>query len=303
MSLLQRYSLRSAHLIGKGMESQVYALDDMHVLKIYHRATPFTHLQTLQIFYHHLDARDLPYSLPLIEKIEQEDGNLYTIEKRLYGRNMEQVSREVDAPALERMLRRYIEALHAFSQVAFTASLTQYKLFDEKGISPIGRGDWHTFLARYVHQRVEETPCLNRDVVALSDKLKRLDQILSQPYTGKLSVIHGDFYPGNLLVDEDLHVTSLLDFGLFTMFGDHLFDVATACVFFDMYDQLSQNIRQRLLSLAAETYGVYIMGVLYRYILIYSLLSANIYAPDCSDGHYQWCVANLNHRVYWDEIR
>ena len=303
MSLLQHYFLEITDLIGKGMETEVYALDDTRVLKVYHRITPLTHLQTLQNFYRHLDARDLPYSLPLIEKIEQKDGNLYTIEKRLYGRNMEQVSQEVDAPALERMLRRYIEALHTFSQVAFTAPLTQYKLFDEEGISPTGRGDWHTFLARYVRQRVKETPCLNRDVVALSDKLKPLDRILSRPYTGKLSVIHGDFYPGNLLVDEDQHVTSLLDFGLFTMFGDHLFDVATACAFFDMYDQLGQNIRQRLLTLAAETYGANVMGVLYRYILIYSLLSANIYAPDCSDGHYQWCVANLNNRVYWEEVR
>ena len=32
---------------------------------------------------------------------------------------------------------------------------------------------------------------------------------------------------------------------------------------------------------------------------LYSLLAANTYAPDCSDGHYRWCVDNLNTEDYW----
>ena len=297
-------SLHTKHLLGRGMEAHVYALDEARVIKIYQRLTPLDHLQSLQHFYNNLDTKAIPYALPRIEKISREDERLYTIEKRLYGRNMEHVSREVDAPTLEHLLHRYLEALQGFSAVIFTSPLTHYKLFDEYSISETGQGDWHTFLARYIRRRVEVTrPCLRRDVRGLSDKLHLLNQILSHPYTGKYSVIHGDFFPGNLLVDENLNITGLLDFGLFTMFGEHLFDVATACVFFDMYDQLGQNIRQRLLTLAQKTYGPSVLGILYRYILIYSLISANIYTPDCSDGHYQWCVENLNNPVYWEEIR
>jgi aminoglycoside phosphotransferase (APT) family kinase protein len=285
------------------MESQVFALDETHILKIYHRAPPLSHLQTLQHFYEHLDTHSLPYALPQIKEIGTENGQFYVIEKRLEGRNLEQVTQEGDATALDQILGRYLQALHAFSRVTYTAPVTQYKLFDETSLSHVTRGDWHAFLKRYLEQRLAETPCLQKDVANLDEKLARLFRILSQPYPGKLSVIHGDFFPGNLLVDESGSVTSLLDFGLFTMFGDHLFDVATGCVFFDMYDQLGQNIRQRLLTLAAEIYGTPATGVLYRYILIFSLIAANIYAPDCSDGHYQWCVANLNTPEYWDNLQ
>jgi len=42
----------------------------------------------------------------------------------------------------------------------------------------------------------------------------------------------------------------MLDFGLFTMNGDFLFDIATGRVFFDMYDELKAHICERYLDLA-----------------------------------------------------
>jgi hypothetical protein len=104
------------------------------------------------------------------------------------------------------------------------------------------------------------------------------------------------------LIDNDQHVTALLDFGLLTMYGDPLFDIATGWVFFDMYDELKLNIRERLLSLVLQKLGSHIRGWLYRYVFLYSIISANTYSPTCADGHYQWCVANLNNQEYWNTI-
>ncbi|MCB9135949.1 MAG: aminoglycoside phosphotransferase family protein [Anaerolineales bacterium] len=299
----KQFNIEQAMSLGQGMEARVFALDKSRVLKIYHRPPHLSHLKTLKHFYEQLNAQDFPLVLPLIHEIGVENEQVYVIEKRLYGKNMEQVTREVNPVVIEQMLGKYIQALYAFSRITYKTPITQYKLFDEKGISQVKDGDWHSFLKRYIAQRVGETPCFQHHVSKLGEKLERLEQILSMPYTGPLSPIHGDFFPGNLLIDESLKVTSLLDFGLFTMFGDHLFDVATGCVFFDMYDQLGLNIRQRLLSLAAEVYGASVIPILHRYILIFSFISANIYAPDCSDGHYAWCVANLNHPIYWDTLQ
>ncbi|MEZ4675028.1 MAG: hypothetical protein R2932_12375 [Caldilineaceae bacterium] len=44
--------------------------------------------------------------------------------------------------------------------------------------------------------------------------------------------------------------------------------------------------------------GETIRPLLYRYLL-YSFLSANTYSAECTDGHYAWCVANLNNAGYW----
>lgn len=140
---------------------------------------------------------------------------------------------------------------------------------------------------------------LPRDVTDFGQKLARVQASLARPYTGPVRVIHGDFFPGNLLVDDGGQVAGLLDFGLFTMAGDPLFDLATAWVFFDMYDERRADLRGQLLDAILQQYGAEVRGSLYRYVLIYSLLSANVYAPDCTDGHYRWCVDNLNNPVYW----
>ena len=125
---------------------------------------------------------------------------------------------------------------------------------------------------------------------------------MNQPYDGAYTLIHGDIFPDNVLVAPDGRPLALLDFGLFTMYGDPLFDAATAWVFFDMYDELEANIRGRLLPFFLNLLGTEAVGKLYRYVLLYSLLSANTYATDCSDGHYRWCVANLNTEAYWKRI-
>lgn len=86
------------------------------------------------------------------------------------------------------------------------------------------------------------------------------------------------------------------------MYGDPLFDLATGWVFFDMYNEFKANLRERYLSIILETLGKNICGKLHRYVLFYSIISANTYSPTCADGHYQWCVANLNNQEYWNNI-
>jgi aminoglycoside phosphotransferase (APT) family kinase protein len=208
------------------------------------------------------------------------------------------------APAeMERMMQTYLSAVLALQSIPMPPDVRQYKLFDEHGVSLRSHGDWHTFLARWLTQKMTSlTPYFQRDVSSFPLKLVQMLDLLAQPYTGSYCLVHGDFFPGNLLVDQQNEVTALLDFGLFTLWGDPLFDVATAWVFFDMYDDLKADLRQRLLEVILARLGEGVRGRLYRYVLIYSLLSANTYAPDGSDGHYRWCVANLNHQPYWDEM-
>jgi len=133
--------------------------------------------------------------------------------------------------------------------------------------------------------------------------VQQLHTVLDQPYRGDERLIHGDFFPGNLLLNDEHEITALLDFGLLTMYGDYLFDIATGWVFFDMYDELRAQVRDRYLAVVLDTLGERVRGRLYRYVLIYSILSANTYSSNCADGHYQWCVANLNNHPYWQAIK
>ena len=181
--------------------------------------------------------------------------------------------------------------------------MDRYQLFDPHNISLRTNGDWHQFLDNYLTLKLPHVrPYLLQDVPQLETKVKQLRAIPAQPYQDEYHLIHGDFFPGNLLVNQEHQITALLDFGVLTMYGDYLFEIATSWIFFDMYDELKANARERYLALILTALGEQVRGILYRYVLIYSLLTANMYAPKCTDGHYRWCVANLNNAEYWQAI-
>jgi fructosamine-3-kinase len=270
------------------------------VLKLYFGTVNLADLQTLKTFYDSLDRQKLPYALPTIHAIEQIDSVLVSIEQRLDGRPM---SAQLSFPApahLDELMTRYLTAGLALSQLEAPLDFIRYKLFDPTGLSQRLHGDWHQFLDRYLHHKLTAVrPYLSRDVIDFETKVNKLRSILAQPYPGDHRLIHGDFCPPNLLLDSDNRVTALLDFGLLTMYGDPLFDLATGWVFFDMYDELRAQVRQRYLTLLLAQLGTSRRGRLYRYVLYYSVVGANAYSSTCQDGHYQWCVDNLNRPDYW----
>jgi len=292
---------RVTAFLGGGMEAQAYACEYDRVLKLYNNTTNIHDLLILEAFYKSLPRDVLSYRLPQIEWIVQEGDYLLTIEQRLPGVPMASKLTGLDAMQFETMMRRYIEAAYELSTLHALRDPDRYKLFDPHNLS-VG-GDWHQFLRRFMDFKLQQiTVHLKRDVENLNIKIQQLEGVLAMPYQGDYCVVHGDFFPGNVLVDGNGKVMALIDFGLFTMYGDALFDIATGWVFFDMYDALDLNARERLLSIIIEKLGEQVRSRLYLYVLLYSLLSANTYSPECADGHYGWCVANLNMQIYWDGL-
>jgi hypothetical protein len=301
--ILKKYHLSPDALLSSGMEAEVYAYGPDSVLKIYPGTVDLGDLRILRDFYGSLDRQLVPYALPRIHKVVQEDGTLISIEQKLIGAPLSTVLPSLKDGQLDAMMQRYLNAALALSRIQAPPTFERYKLFDPEGISNRTNGDWHRFLNRFLtHKLTEVSRFLSRDVPQFEAKVQRLCVVLDQPYRGDYQLIHGDYFPGNLLINDEHHITALLDFGLLTMYGDYLFDIATGWVFFDMYDELEVQARDRYLAVTLERLGEQVRGRLYRYVLIYSILSANTYSPNCGDGHYQWCVTNLRNQHYWDEM-
>ena len=301
--ILQEYHISPEALLSGGMEAEVYAYGPNAVLKLYDGTAGLADLLILQAFYDALDRQAVPYALPHIYTVAQEGCFLVTIEQRLAGMPMSAVLPALTAAQLDATMERYLTAALAVSQIQAPPAFYRYKLFDPDRISHRIDGDWHQFIARYLtHKLAQVTHYLDRDVPQFAVKARQLFDVLDQPYRGDYRLIHGDFFPGNLLIDDDHVITALLDFGLLTMHGDYLFDAATSWVFFDMYDELEAKVHDRYLAMLLDRLGGSVRGKLYRYVLIYSILSANSYSSSCTDGHYRWCVANLSNQHYWNAI-
>lgn len=299
--ILQRYHVSPDARLGGGMEAQVYAYDHDRVLKIYTAAARLDQLLTLQSFYQSLDRTSLPYALPTILDVVDQEDCIVSIETRLTGKPMSETLRaSLTEGQFDGLAHRYLDAALALTRIPLPAGQARYKLFDADHISDRSHGDWHRFLSAYLARQLADSGrYLARDVSSFARKLAKLQASLATPYTGPCCLIHGDFYPGNILLDAHSNVSAVIDFGLMTMFGDPLFDLALGWAFFDMYDELGINACGRYLSALLDKLGKSQWPALCRYRLIYSILGANAYSPTCSDGHYRWCVENLNTEAYW----
>ncbi|MEZ4867277.1 MAG: aminoglycoside phosphotransferase family protein [Caldilineaceae bacterium] len=301
--ILAAYQLTPADYLAQGMEAEVYRYGTDAVLKLYAGHAALDNLRRLQHFYTTLDRTALSYGVPRIERLVDEGDYLVTIEPRLVGQPLQELIAKTAPADLDGLFPRYLAAVLELGRLTMPSAATHYKLFDPTDLSLRTAGDWHQFLLHWLQAQLQTlAPYFARDVLDFPHKLQRMEQLLAAPYTGPYALVHGDIFPGNLLVDAQGQVQALLDFGLFTMYGDPLFDVATAWVFFDMYDELRANVRARLLMVILDHLGEDVRGKLYRYVLLFSLLAANTYAPDRTDGHYQWSVANLNNEAYWRDL-
>lgn len=301
--ILEKYNVSEWDLIGWGTEAQVYSYQDGKVLKLYNNISDYSKQKILKNLYETIDAREVSYELPRIYDIIEESGTVITMEKRIEGQNMQKLLLQFNDEQLDSLFKTYLAASLELKNVKTSSAFTGCKLFNDYYSDSSEQKDWHSFLKQFLTYRQEGLQeYFSRDVLNYNSKLEKLLEILSSKYEGKYSLIHGDFYPGNLLINEKGRITGLIDFGIMTMYGDYLFDIATSWVFFDMYDELKANILEKYLHVIIENLGEEIRGKLYLYVLIYSMISANFYSVDCNDGHYQWCVNNLNNEVYWNKL-
>ncbi|MDM5200815.1 aminoglycoside phosphotransferase family protein [Fictibacillus enclensis] len=302
-AILDRYNITRSYFLGSGMEAEVYALSDHKVLKVYNHMSDLNKQWSLKEFYAGIHSDGLSYELPYIYDVFLENGIVVTIEKRIEGSNMQSLLSDLSFNEQSTMMEIYLKAHLDLQQIKGKSTIKRFVLFDEPSLSPIKIDNWYDVLKEKIRQKQPELkPYFKRDVPDYETKLNDLMKILSKGYKGEHSLIHGDFFPGNLLMNTNSQVTGLIDFGWMTMYGDPLFDIAIGWICFDMYDELNSNIRDRYLNIILSTLGEGARKDLYFYVLVYSFIMANFYSEDCSDGHYQWCVKNINNKNYWNAV-
>ncbi|UTE78370.1 aminoglycoside phosphotransferase family protein [Rossellomorea sp. KS-H15a] len=300
-NLLDRFHVSDADFLGSGMEAEVYALDDERVFKVYNDLSDAPRQERLREFYAGLKTGHLSYGLPYIHDILVENGTLVTIEKRMQGSDLQSKLAGMTRDEQTNMMKTYLQANLELHSLKGSSTMEGFQLFHDHRMS-LGRMDnWYDLLSETVKlKQTELKPYFEKDVRDYGAKLTLIMERLAPGYEGDYSIIHGDFYPGNILINEKHDVTGLIDFGMLTMYGDYLFDVAIGWVCLDMYNQLNASLPERYLDIIVSTLGEGVRKDLYFYVLIYSLMTANLYSPTCEDGHYRWCMENLNREEYWE---
>ena len=225
--ILQQHSLANADLLGEGDEAQVYALGPDHVVRIGKAPADRGLTTRRRAFYAALDPARVSFRLPTIVQEADRDGVSYSVERRIAGRSLANALPDLEGAARQRALTAYAETATSVRRIGYA----QDGFGEVLAAPPVRSAAWADFMLSRAggclaaHHRIAEH-------VGQADRaLGRLEYMLAPCGAVRPELVHGDYYPANLMVGADGPVTGLIDFGLLTVMGDWRMDAAGAVLY------------------------------------------------------------------------
>jgi aminoglycoside phosphotransferase (APT) family kinase protein len=117
---------------------------------------------------------------------------------------------------------------------------------------------------------------------------KRIDA-LAEPQAPFL--VHGDYFPGNVLVDADRRVSGVIDFGPLTVMGDPLMDLCSAAVFLEVQRRFDPGDAVYVMRRLVERHGAAVEDASITYRAWYAVRLGH--AKEDDERLYAWCVRAL----------
>jgi Ser/Thr protein kinase RdoA (MazF antagonist) len=254
-SVLDRYGVTAADLLGSGGEAEVYALGTDRVLRLHrHEAARYT--EQIGELYAQLDRGAVPYALPEVLEVHGDGEVSWSIERRLPGRSFDQVLGELRGQARAGALRAYLDGAAMFSALGRPPGWAGGcgELFTAERL----RADrWGDLVAQRLLLQAEQARELVAPHLAGFDDAVRaiVEEARGTGSEGAPSLVHGDWFPGNVLVGDDLEVSAAIDLGWLTVVGDPDHDVAAAAVFCEVHPWLRPGDREVLVAAAERHLG------------------------------------------------
>jgi aminoglycoside phosphotransferase (APT) family kinase protein len=296
-----RHGYPDVEPLAAGVEGAIYRLGHGTVAKVWgHKRQP--ELTATQQFYADVARADLPFATPVILRVEVVNGLAVTFERQLPGEPLQKRLAFGDRSLDEAAVDCVTAVLRALRTVQGTEAMRRLPVLDEARPFWRGKDDFPAALIALLERRAarfgnllrQHVPDFDRRYARVVEQLAALDQVPS-------TVIHGDLFAENILVDENARPCSVLDFGFLSTAGDPRLDASVTAVIMNMYGPHAPAIAETLTGrLAAElNYPVEVL-VLYR--AAYAIATSNAFTSDGSDGHFRWCVAQLTGQAVTDVL-
>ena len=253
-AILDQHGVSESDELGRGGEAHVYALDARRVLRV-HRHEAADHVRRIGELYASLDRSAVPYALPEVLEVHGDGEVSWSIERRLPGRPLDVVIGGLHGGARNRALTAYVDGAAAFRALGVPPGWSGGcgELFTDERLRAERWGD---LLAQRLGLQLDQARPLLEGTVPLLDRVRTrvLGEARLEP-GGGAALVHGDWFPGNVLVGDDLAVSAALDLGWLTVVGSADHDVRSAVVFFEVQPWAEPGDHEVLLAAAQRHLG------------------------------------------------
>jgi fructosamine-3-kinase len=173
----------------------------------------------------------VPFAVPEIVGEGSAGGAAYTLERRLPGRSLDAALADLRGAARLNAWRNYLDAAGAIA--CLTIEGDEFGETTGWGGTPLREPTWTGYLLASIDRALRERrDILSRDVPGFETALDRVrERIVALGEPSERVLVHGDFYPQNVMVDDGGVVTAVIDFGGNTLLGDQRMDLAGAAIF------------------------------------------------------------------------
>ncbi len=173
----------------------------------------------------------VPFALPELLDHGTVEGVPYTIERRIPGRSLDLVRPELDPPRRDSALVAYADAAIALQSVAIEQPWIGEFLTDEK----VRVGSWPEYLVTRATIQFERAAAhLRSEVPGVDDVFESFRTETAAVDGVRMGLVHGDYFPGNVMISDDLEITGVIDFGFSTLVGDPRLDLVGAICFVEV---------------------------------------------------------------------
>ena len=264
-----------------GWESTVYALGATQILRIPRpEAGSEDQVRARAAFPANLPP--LPFDVPRVREISRIDGRLFVIEDQIAGQSMASLLPNLSGERRAQALRAYLAAAEAMAVATAPGEAFGDLLLDR----PRRSEHWSDYLIARVRTAVRDD-VLAADIPGFAGIVERVVARLATIPDPTKCIVHGDIYPANVMMNDALQVTGLIDFSFTTRIGDHVMDLAAATYFPLATESPSQADHAYLKQLILAKHGA---DVIDR-IELYAVWSAFDFAFNHGDATvYAWCL-------------
>jgi aminoglycoside phosphotransferase (APT) family kinase protein len=266
----------------------VYVLDAQRVLRVVNSEDVQYDLRKDEV-YGELIAAGLPWMLPRLLDHGDVDGVPFTLEERIPGRSLDHVLAELAGARRERALIEYADG-----SMKIASTRIERPWFGELLYDPTFRRDsWAEYLVLRAEAHVRRAgPVFERDVPDLAQIMHGWREEVTSVAGVEHSLVHGDYFPGNVMVDDNLEITSVIDFGWSTVIGDARLDLVCASVFLEVERAWCTQADADLVRdyLGAARPDLSAVDGLYRTYCALHFSFVHHYGLPL----YRWCVRTLN---------